>query len=166
MNTHADVRYPVSLLLNMKWQTSGQWQFPQWEIAAVLPQGPTPDPIAVSSRRIYAEDAGELILWSGLWMELYRDGLQAYYQNLTGMQPSIFVLCHEKDTAGSLVPVAVSVNHGDAEGHMESDGIVLSTPLVSPFVNWLADYILQHQALMDQQLKAQHLIKKGKRRHV
>jgi len=55
MNTHTDVRYPVSVLLKMKWQTSGQWQFPQWDIAAVIPQDTTPNSTAVTSRRVYSD---------------------------------------------------------------------------------------------------------------
>ena len=82
------------------------------------------------------------------------------------MQPSLFVLCHDDDAKTGLAPAIVSANHADAEGHMESDGIVLSTPLLAPFSSWVAEYILTNQTLLDKQIQEQQRERKGKRRHV
>ena len=166
MSSHADVRYPVSLVLSRQWQQSGQWQYPKWEVVVLLPQHTTPNADAPDVRHIHTGEDGEHYLWSGLWLELFRDGLQGYYQNITGMQPSLFVLCHDDDAKTGLAPTTISANHADAEAHMESDGIVLTTPLVLPFSTWLAEYILDKQLILDQQLEEQRHDKKGKRRHV
>lgn len=166
MNPHADVRYPISLVLSRKWQLSGQWHFPHWEVVVVLPQHTTPNSNSLDCRHVHTGEDGEHYLWSGLWLEFFRDGLQGYYQNLTGSQPALFVLCHDEDTETGLAPITVSANHADAEAHMESDGVVLTTPLVAPFSSWLAEYILDKQSILDQQLQEQHQDKKGKHRHV
>lgn len=166
MNPHADVRYPVSLVLSRKWQQSGQWQFPKWDIEVILPYHTTPATQVLDCRHVHTGEDGEHYLWSGMWLEFFRDSLQGYYQNLTGTQPSLFVLCHDDDVKTGLTPSVVSANHADAEGHMESDGTVLSTPLFVPFLNWVADYVLQNQTLLDQQIEAQRQEKKGKHRHV
>jgi hypothetical protein len=166
MNTHAELRYPVSLILSCHWQRTAQWRYQQWQIVALLPQHTTPDSYTVSRRRVHTGEAGEHFLFSGLWLEFFRDGLQAYYQNLTGAKPSLFVLCHDDASSSQLTPIAISASHADAEGHMESDGIVLNTPLVAPYSTWLADYVLNNQLILDQQLHNQRQDKKGKRRHV
>jgi hypothetical protein len=165
MNSQADVRYPVSLVLSRKWQQTGQWRFPKWEIVVVLPFHANPNTNAPDYRHVHTEQDGEHILWSGLWLEFFRDGLQGYYENLTGVQPSLFVLCHDDDSAAGLRPIVVSANHADAEGHMEIDGMVLTTPLLVPYSTWMADYILQNQTLLDRQLEAQQRAPKGKHRH-
>jgi hypothetical protein len=166
MNVHADVRYPISLVLSRQWLQSGQWRFPRWEVVVVLPQHTTPDTNGLDVRHVHTGEDGEHYLWSGLWLELFRDGLQGYYQNLTAIQPSLFVLCHDGDSKTGLAPVSVSANHADAEDHMESDGIVLTTPLVLPFSSWVAEYILDKRSILDQQLADERQSKKGKRRHV
>lgn len=166
MNPHADVRYPVSLVLSRQWYQASQWQYPKWDVVVVLPYHTTPNSHTLNCRHVHTGEDGEHFLWSGLWLEFFHDGLQAYYQNLTGVQPSLFVLCHDDDTQTGLAPTMLSANHADAEGHMESDGIVLSTPLMPPFSNWVADYILHNQSRLDQQIEAQRQEKKGKKRHV
>lgn len=168
MSSHADERHPLSLVLSRKWRQSGQWHFPKWDIVVVLPQHTTSNSDGLDCRHVHTGEDGEHFLWSGLWLEFFRDSLQSYYQNLTGMQPSLFVLCHDDDVNTGLVPITISANHADAEGHMESDGIVLSTPLVTPFSGWVADYVLRNQSILDQQLQAQQHEKKGKgkQRHV
>ncbi len=166
MNPHADACYPISLVLSRKWHQSGQWQFPKWDIVVVLPYHTTPDTQNLNCRHIHTGEAGEHFLWSGLWLDFFRDGLQGYYQNLTGKRPSLFVLCHDDDTRTGMAPAVISANHADAEGHMESDGIVLSTPLVTPFSTWVAEYILQNQTELDHQIESQRQSKKGKRHHV
>jgi len=166
MNPHADTRYPVSLVLSRNWQQSGQWQFPKWDVVVVLPYHTTPEAQAVNCRHVHTGEDGEHFLWSGLWLEFFRDGLQGYYQNLSGKQPSLFVLCHEDDARTGMAPAVISANHADAEGHMESDGIVLSTPLLAPFSTWVAEYILHHQTELDRQIESQGRNKKGKRHRV
>lgn len=132
----------------------------------MLPYHTSTNAQALDSRLIYTGEDGEHFLWSGLWLEFFRDSLQGYYLNLTGRQPSLFVLCYDDDTKTGLAPIMVSANHADAEDHMEIDGIVLSTPLIVPFSNWVADYILDNQVLLDHQLQAHQRKPKGKHRHV
>jgi Protein of unknown function (DUF3305) len=166
MNPHAERCYPLSLVLSRKWLQSAQWRYQHWDVVAILPQASSASADMDEYRRVHIENDSEHFLYSGLSLELFRDGLQAYYQNITGAQPSLFVLCHDDETYGGITPVSVSANHADAEGHLESDGIVLSTPLRAPFSGWLADYVLKNQNLLDQQLQDLRHDKKGKRRHV
>lgn len=166
MNSQADVRYPVSIVMSRKWHRSGQWHFPKWDIVAILPYHTTPNTNGVNCRHVHKGDDGEHFLWSGLWLEFFRDSLQGYYLNLAGMQPSLFVLCYDNDTETGLAPLIVSANHADAENHMEIDGIVLSTPLLVPFSTWLANYILDNQTILDRQLQEQQHKPKGSHHHV
>jgi len=164
MNPHADVSYPVSIVMQREYRQYGQWQLPHWDLVALLPQH-TGDG---SQRRqpLQGEQDEGHVIWSGFWLELFRDGLQSYYQNLMGKQPSLFVLCRDDDEDTDLAPTMISANFADAEAHMETDGIVLSTPLVAPFSNWLAEYILSQQPALEKQLQDHKHGKKDKRRHV
>lgn len=166
MSTQADIRYPVSLILGRSWQYNGHWKFPRWEVVATLPYQTSPGSDGICCHDITRDKSSDNFLWSGLWFELFRDGLQGYYQNLTGQYPSLFILCHSDDSGNELNPIAISGNHADAEAHMESDGIVLETPLISPFSGWLADYILENQAIFEQQLADSQRSGKGNRSHV
>lgn len=166
MNPNADASYPIALILGRTWRRSGPWQYPNWRVLGVLPYHTSPYSGELNCHNAYSGEESEHFLWSGLWLEFFRDGLQAYYQNLTGMHPSLFLLCHYDDSEEHLKPVVISANHADAEAHLESDGVVLETPLIAPFSNWLAEYVLDNQALFEHQLAESRHVKKGKRRHV
>lgn len=170
MNQQTEMRYPVALLLSRNWKFAGQWRYPHWEIVSILPAANTAvntdDIPQMQYRHVHTAESGDHYLWSGLWLEFFRDAMQAYYQNMTGARPSLFVLCNEQDETPGLAPISISASHGDAEAHMESDGIVLVTPLTAPFSGWLADFLLQRQSLFENQLAQLHKDKKGKHRHV
>lgn len=166
MNPTADSSYPVSLILGRTWRQSGRWRYPNWQVLGVLPYHTSPYSGKLHCRHAYSGENSEHFLWSGFWLEFFRDGLPGYYQNLTGKHPSLFVLCHSGDSDDYLSPVSISANHADAEAHLESDGIVLETPLIAPFSNWVADYVLANQSLFERQLAEFRQAKKGKRRHV
>ncbi len=166
MNPHADVSYPLSIVMSRQWRQYGKWRLPHWELVALLPQPGASESATVSYRRVQTEHGDEHFVWSGLWLDLFRDGLQSYYQNLIGKQPSLFVLCRDDDVETGMAPVTISANFADAEAHMETDGVVLSTPLVAPFSNRLAEYILKNQSVLNQQMQDYKSGKKGKRRHV
>jgi len=165
MNPHADESYPVSIVLQRHWRQHGQWRFPQWQLAGLLAQQGPSAAGALTWRNMQTADDGEYFIWSGLALDLFRDSLQSYYQNLTGAQPSVFVLCHDDHPHTGMAPVSVSADWADAEAHMETDGIVLATALTPPFSGWLAGYVLQNRSVLDRQI--QHNSQgKGKRHHV
>lgn len=168
MNPHADEHFPVSVVLKRHWRQHGQWRFPQWDVVSVVaetrvPVSQAPEP-AYQRRQDEREDA--YFEWSNLWLELFRDGLQAYYQNLMGQKPSLFILCRDDHEHTGVAPVAISANFADAEAHMETDGVVLDTPLEAPFSKWIADYVLNNQHALDRQMQDHKAGKKGKKRHV
>lgn len=162
MNPHADESHPLSVILHRLWRQHGQWRYPQWQVSGLMAQHAVMADGLPTYHSMEAEDGGELYVWSGLSLDFFRDSLQSYYQNLTGVQPSLFVLCHDDAPQTGLAPVSVSADWADAEAHMETDGIVLSTALIVPFSNWLADYVLRNQSLLDRQIQQQSHGKKGK----
>jgi len=161
----ADIRYPVTLLLNRSWLQTGQWRHSGWSVISVLPatNGDVASP--ASYTQVHAAERDQDFLWRGMWLELFRDGLQAYYENLTGSRPSLFVLCHEQDEEPGLAPVSITASLADAEAHMESDGTVLATPLRDPFAGWLANFVLKNRAVFDHQLDSLQRTKKGRHGH-
>lgn len=168
MNPHADEHFPVSVVLSRRWREHGQWRFPHWDIVAVMAEHrvPVSHPVEPTFHREAQEDGSEHFIWTGLWLELFRDSLQAYYQNLTAQQPTLVVLCRDDHEETGVAPVAVSANFADAEAHMETDGVVLATLMDAPFSKWLAEYVLKHQDYLNQQMQEHKKGKKGKKRHV
>jgi hypothetical protein len=166
MNPYADASYPVSVVLSRRWRQQGQWQFPYWDIVELLPRHTQAQSNDREYARVQTDKEDEQYVWSDMWLDLFRDGLQSYYQNLTGKRPSLFVLCRDDHPETGVAPVTISANFADAEAHMETDGIVLSTPLIAPFSKWLADFVLQNQPALNRQVQEHKGGKKGKRRHV
>lgn len=160
----ADKIFPVRLLLNRDNLHLGPWHYPQWSVISVLPDDSVEELSHPRCHEVHSHRNNQKYLWSGLYLELFRDELNAYYQNLTGAHPSLFILCDETDNTPGLMPVCITANHGDAEAHMESDGTVLATPLEAPYLGWLADFILKNQSLFESQLNEMQHEKKGKHR--
>jgi len=160
-----EIQYPVALLLNRHWLQTGQWRHPSWTIVSVLPACGEDALVSPACTRIHSAEHDQDFLWHGLWLELSRNGLQGYYENLTGSNPSLFVLCHELDEEPGLAPISISASHADAEAHMESDGTVLVSPLNAPFAGWLANFVLQNRSIFEHQLDRIQHGKKERQNH-
>ena len=152
MAGHNEFTHPVRLVLLRSWRRQQRWRYADWRLVAVLPgSGGEAD----GCRVLETGQDEEHFIWSGCSLRLFRDGLPAYYENLTGRLPMLFVLCHENPRHG-LVPVTVTADHSEAEAHMETGDTVLSMPLQPPLSRWVAEYILEHQDYLTEKIRTPH----------
>ena len=149
MELRNEFSHPVTLVLQRRMRQQQPWRYADWRLVAVLPAN---GEAAGDCRVLQTGQDEQHFIWSGYSLRLYRDGLIAYYENLTGGQPMLYVLCHE-DPRHGLLPVTVTADHSEAEAHMETGDTALSVPLQPPVSQWVAQYILKHQDYLTQKVR-------------
>lgn len=106
----------------------GRWTQPQWEAVAVVSGEEVGR--APTRTHVHHDDERDQYLWTGLRVQLYKDGCESYWYNLMSDEPRLFVVCFaEEDDDPELKPVLVTANQEEANGHMETDDLVYSVPM-------------------------------------
>ena len=95
---------PVAVIMGRKMVARSGWRVPSWRVVGVVSGDGLPGREAAGTP-VHGSDDEEQFLWGGLRLELFRDVAGSYWSNLTGTQPSLFVLCCENEQ-GALVPKA------------------------------------------------------------
>jgi hypothetical protein len=67
-------------------------------------------------------------LWGGYRLNLYLDSCESYWHNLTGEQPSLFVICTETQDGG-MQPLIVTADGLEASASTEGDDRVFRAPI-------------------------------------
>ncbi len=136
--------FPVSVLMERRLASVGQWTQPQWEAIAVV----AGEDLSRSVRRtqVHHDDSRDQYLWSGLKVELFKDGCESYWYNLQSDNPRLFVVCfiedeHDDDEL-ELKPVFVTANQDEANAHMESDDPVYSVPMPDKVLQWVERFVI------------------------
>ena len=122
--------------------TRGRWSVPSWRAVSVVAGEHL---VGESSGRtpIYESDDKAQYLWSGLPLEFYRDLAEEYWYNLTGDNPSLFVICHETPD-GELTPFRVTADHDSATVCLESDDQVFAVPIPPELYQHMEKFIVTH----------------------
>ena len=92
---------------------------------------------------IYEREDGAQYLWSGLSLDLYRDLAEEYWYNLTGDNPSLYVICHESPD-GEVAPFRVTADHDSATVCLESDDQVFSVPIPPEVYQHIEQFVVAH----------------------
>lgn len=133
---------PVAVILGRRTVGKGGWQVPSWRAIGVVAGGNVPGADARAVRVRTGEDE-EHLLWGGLSLELYRDATEAYWTNLTGRQPSLFVLCSQAED-GALEPKAVTADMHEAGSGVEGDDQVFAAPIPPEVYHQLERFVVEH----------------------
>ena len=99
---------PVAVIMGRRTVARSGWSVPSWQVVGVVAGANLP---GVESRgsSVYRGEDEEHFLWGGLQLELYRDATEAYWANLVGQQPSLFIVCTEAED-GTMVPESVTAD--------------------------------------------------------
>lgn len=141
---------PVTLLLERRMISRSFWSMPSWYIhtVAVGEHVAAGNSAGVSAEPAGKTDKGDLFLWSGHRVTLYRDACERYWHALIGDKPLVYVVCREDDDAGAdtvaLQPVVVTIDYDEAVASMENDGLVLSGPIPPELYRQMEAFVLQH----------------------
>lgn len=136
------VSLPVAVVMARKTVTGKGWQVPSWRVVGVV-SGAELAGREARGTSIRSEGGEEHFLWGGLQLELFRDAAESYWANLTGSQPSLFVLCTEEDP-GRLVPKAVTADQDEACSGVEVSDRVFSAPIPPEVYQHLEAFIVAH----------------------
>jgi hypothetical protein len=120
----------------------GQWSVPSWSAVSVV-AGEHLVGKSSGQAPIYESDGDAQYLWSGFSLELYRDQAEEYWYNLTGENPSLFVICHESPD-GDLTPFRVTADQDSASGCLESDDQVFAVPIPPEIYQQIEQFIVAH----------------------
>ena len=146
-------RLPVSVLVERRLASNGRWSQYQWYCIDVI----CGQEAAGEARgcTLVSEDAdsdSSRYLWSGLEIELFKDGCESYWYNLLSDKPYLFVICfHDQELDDdedpqALEPILVTPNQDEANAHMESEDLVFSLPMPEQIIEWVERYVMDHYA--------------------
>lgn len=144
MTSGPRVSLPVAVVMGRRMVSGKGWQVPSWQVVGVVAGADLPVQQARGTP-IRSEGDEEHLLWTGLRVELFRDAAGAYWSNLTGRQPSLFVLCHE-DEQGLMAPKSVTADHDEASSGVEVDERVFAAPIPPEIYHHIEAFVIEHHA--------------------
>ena len=106
------VSLPVAVVMARRIVSRSGWSVPSWDAVGVVSGNNVPGQ-EVRGASVYQGDSEEHFLWGGMRLELFRDASESYWANLVGKQPSLFVICTERDD-GTMVPESVTADANEA----------------------------------------------------
>ena len=138
--------FPVSVLMARRLVTAGQWTRPQWEAIAVVAGEKLSS--AYTRTHTHSEEGRDQYLWTGLRLELFKDGCESYWHNLMSDTPRLFIVCFTADEGENdeleLRPVFVTADQDEVSAHMESDDPVFSVPMPDQVLQALERFVVTY----------------------
>jgi hypothetical protein len=138
------ISLPVAVVMARRTVTGKRWQVPSWRVAGIVAGAAVSDP-AARGTPIRSDGDEEQFLWGGFHVDLFHDAAASYWANLTGTQPSLFVLCYE-DEGGRLVPKMVTADQDEASSGVEVSDRVYSAPIPPEIYLHLEAFVVAHHA--------------------
>jgi len=137
------VSIPVAVVLEKRRVVGAFWQQASWYLDTVL----TGEHLSVGSDvgvKTADTELGELFLWTGYRIILYRDACERYWHALIGDKPLVYVVCNEDEVDGSVEPALVTLDYDEASAHAETDGMVLSTDIPKELYQTMETFVLDN----------------------
>jgi len=144
-------RLPVSVLVERQLASNGRWTQYQWQCLEILcgldSAGDAPGCTLISEDD---ETRTSRYMWSGMHIDLFKDGCESYWYNLLSEKPYLFVICfHDQDLdddedPAAMEPILVTPNQDEANAHMESEDLVFSVPMPEQVIEWVERFVVEH----------------------
>lgn len=138
-------RFRLSVVLESEDKLFRGWPTRQWKLAAVICDEQGPDsiegPVTIRESKTISQ-----FLWKGLKLELFLDAAEGYWYNLLSDIPFVFVVCDhdEEDDNAVPVPYLVTASQDEAGAHLETDCLVLSSPLPANLRDKVEEYVVNN----------------------
>lgn len=135
-------RHTVAVVMQRTEVRRGRWCVPSWSAVSVIAGD---NLVGKDSGRspIYERDGEARFLWSGLTLVLHHDLAEDYWYNLTGDNPSLYVICHESPE-GELTPFRVAADPDSASVCLESDDQAFAVPIPPEIYQYLEQFVVGH----------------------
>jgi hypothetical protein len=118
------------------------WSAPSWEAVAVL-TGEQFEGLPRERTLLKSDGGVDQYLWTGFSLELYRDAAEAYWFNLTGTRPALFVICRSGED-GELVPFRVAADHFESEAAVEADASAFPAAIPAEILSAMEQLVMGH----------------------
>jgi hypothetical protein len=136
------VSLPVAVVMARSMVAGKSWSVPSWRVDGVVAGTNLPGREA-QAVLVHSDDREQHFLWGGLRLELYRDAAESYWVNLTGKQPSLFVLCSEEES-GRVVPRLVTADQNEACSGVEGDDRVFAAAIPPEVYQQIEAFVIAH----------------------
>ncbi|MBS1200896.1 MAG: hypothetical protein H6R27_1574 [Proteobacteria bacterium] len=136
------LRLPVAVVMSRRTVSRSGWSVASWQAVGVVAGEKVPGAETRGST-VYQGDAEEHFLWGGLHLELYRDATEAYWGNLVGQQPALYVICTEAED-GTMVPESVTADANEASAGVEGNDRVFSVPIPPEVYPLIERFVVEH----------------------
>lgn len=140
--TDTRITIPVAVILERNIDASKKWAFPSWHVFSI----DTGKDVNASEQRVTEHEGGAVkrYYWGGLKLNLFKDGSEGYWYNLLSQTPYLFVICDGEVGDMDVKPRYVTANQDEANGHLESDDMVLSIAMPASIRQLLEEYVIAH----------------------
>lgn len=146
---------PVAITMRRELKQRGPWRFAHWTLLEVRADSEAP---AAGVPPVQAQGKAQDYVWRGHWLRLYPDAAESYWYNLTGAQPSLFVVCRPTDEL-EMEPFMVTADDDEASAMMEVDESVFSIAMPSELIPWVQRWVVTHYRAAP---RKQHKPKRGR----
>lgn len=142
VDTGTRITVPISVILERRIDATKKWTFPSWHVFSIV----IDEQVNAGDRRVTEHDGGTVrrYFWGGLKLNLYKDGSEGYWYNLLSQTPYLFVICDGEIGDMEIKPRYVTANQDEANGHLESDDLVLSIAMPASIRQMLEQYVVAH----------------------
>ena len=108
----------VVVVLESPIHAGKKWAYPEWSVYSVV----TTNRIQGFEQQVTVHDDGatQRYFWSGLSLDLHKDGSEGYWYNLLSETPYLFVVCNGSIGDMEIEPRYITANQDEASGHLES----------------------------------------------
>ena len=141
-DTATRLSVPVAVVLEREVDRANRWGYPTWRVHALV-AGEGIGRLGGNSVIDVDPDTRRTI-HTGFTLDLYKDGSEGYWYNLLSGEPYLFVVCEGDYGAMEIQPMHVTANQDEANGHLESEDIVLPVPMPAEIVSLLERYVISH----------------------
>lgn len=142
VDSESRLSLPVAVVLERFIDPAKKWSYPEWRVHGILTGADIP---AVDGpRHVEVDPHTRHSIHTGYTLDLFKDGSEGYWYNLLSERPYLFVVCEGDYSARDIRPMIVTANQDEANGHLESDDVVLSATMPGEIVALLERYVIAH----------------------
>lgn len=134
-------RIPLAVITAREPVTGNPWISERWQVVGVVGGKASDGNIARTVLRQGPE--GDQYLWTGLVLRLHPSEADAYYYNIIGQNPSLYVYC-QLDDNGEPCPRSLTAEYIDAMAHSETGNSSFSVAMPPEVYRAIERYVLEH----------------------
>ena len=138
----ATKQIPVSVITAREPVGGNPWIEERWKVAGVI-TGERSASANITRTLVRYGPEGEQYLWTGFVLRLHSSEADAYYFNIIGQSPKLYVYC-EHDDSGEPRPRAVTAEYIEAISHLETGNAAFAVPMPPEVYRIVEQFVVDH----------------------